>query len=463
MRAADWLLVLALLPLVSLASHPDICSAKPKDLPLEPRCSYRSPDPEAGEGPTPEPEPVPESTNPRVWELSKANSRFALSLFRQLGLGKAPEDNIFMSPISISTAFAMTKLGACNQTLQQIMEVFQFDTIKEKTSDQVHFFFAKLNCRLYRKKDETTELISANRLFGDKSLVFNETYQNISETVYGAKLLPLNFKENPEKARVTINNWISNKTENLIQDTLPEGALDSNTILVLVNTIYFKVPELVPLSHFWMLKSPRRMSGGPFSGKFDRRTRSLTCSVNMMYQETRFRYRNFPNDQVQLLEMPYRGDDITMVIILPNKGTALSQVEERLDLNNLTSWLDEMKETTVSVHVPRFRVEDGFSVKEKLQDMGLTDLFSSERASLPGMLEDGSEGLHISDAFHKAFLEVNEEGSEAAAATAVVAVGRSFNLNREVFLANRPFLLLIRESTINTLLFTARVANPCNQ
>uniref|UniRef100_A0A8C2X4J9 Serpin peptidase inhibitor, clade C (antithrombin), member 1 n=1 Tax=Cyclopterus lumpus TaxID=8103 RepID=A0A8C2X4J9_CYCLU len=362
-----------------------------------------------------------------------ANSRFALSLFRQLGLGKAPEDNIFMSPISISTAFAMTKLGACNQTLQQIMEVFQFDTIKEKTSDQVHFFFAKLNCRLYRKKDETTELISANRLFGDKSLVFNETdsdwYRREVLLVTAGSVL----QENPEKARVTINNWISNKTENLIQDTLPEGALDSNTILVLVNTIYFKVPD-----------------------------RSLTCSVNMMYQETRFRYRNFPNDQVQLLEMPYRGDDITMVIILPNKGTALSQVEERLDLNNLTSWLDEMKETTVSVHVPRFRVEDGFSVKEKLQDMGLTDL-NFVCLFVSGMLEDGSEGLHISDAFHKAFLEVNEEGSEAAAATAVVAVGRSFNLNREVFLANRPFLLLIRESTINTLLFTARVANPCNQ
>uniref|UniRef100_A0A8C2X3F6 Serpin peptidase inhibitor, clade C (antithrombin), member 1 n=1 Tax=Cyclopterus lumpus TaxID=8103 RepID=A0A8C2X3F6_CYCLU len=354
--------------------------------------------------------------------LSKANSRFALSLFRQLGLGKAPEDNIFMSPISIST-------------------------IMEKTSDQVHFFFAKLNCRLYRKKDETTELISANRLFGDKSLVFNETYQNISETVYGAKLLPLNFKENPEKARVTINNWISNKTENLIQDTLPEGALDSNTILVLVNTIYFK---------------------GQWKNKFDKDnvynsdfhvSRSLTCSVNMMYQETRFRYRNFPNDQVQLLEMPYRGDDITMVIILPNKGTALSQVE-RLDLNNLTSWLDEMKETTVSVHVPRFRVEDGFSVKEKLQDMGLTDLFSSERASLPGKC--GAFRLLDPECVFCG-LQVNEEGSEAAAATAVVAVGRSFNLNREVFLANRPFLLLIRESTINTLLFTARVANPCNQ
>uniref|UniRef100_UPI0037E95712 antithrombin-III isoform X2 n=1 Tax=Semicossyphus pulcher TaxID=241346 RepID=UPI0037E95712 len=444
MRAADWLLVLASLPLLSLTVSADICNAKPRDLPLEPRCIYRSPDPDGPEEPTPEPEPVPESTNPRVWELSKANGRFALSLYKQLALSKTPDSNIFMSPISISTAFAMTKLGACNTTLQQIMEVFKFDTIKEKTSDQVHFFFAKLNCRLYRKKDETTELISANRLFGDKSLIFNETYQNISETVYGAKLLPLNFKENPEKARVTINTWISNKTENLIQDTLPTGALDSNTILVL----------------------------GQWKNKFDKDhvyasefhvSESRTCSVNMMYQETKFRYRYFPEDQVQLLEMPYRGDDITMVIVLPSNGTPLSKVEESLDLNKLTDWMDEMKETTVSVHVPRFRVEDSFSLKEKLQAMGLTDLFRSDKASLPGMLEDGGDGLYISDAFHKAFLEVNEEGSEAAAATAVVAIGRSLNLNREIFQADRPFLLLIRESTINALLFTARVADPCSQ
>uniref|UniRef100_A0A3B4HD60 Antithrombin-III-like n=1 Tax=Pundamilia nyererei TaxID=303518 RepID=A0A3B4HD60_9CICH len=114
-----------------------------------------------------------------------------------------------------------------------------------------------------------------------------------------------------------------------------------------------------------------------------------------------------------------------------------------------------MKETTVSVEVPRFKVEHSFSLKEKLKEMGLTDLFR--------MLEDSNFGLYISDAFHKAFLEVNEEGSEAAAATAVVAVGRSFNPYREVFTADRPFLLLIRESIINTLLFTGRVADPCNQ
>uniref|UniRef100_A0A3Q3WD63 Serpin domain-containing protein n=1 Tax=Mola mola TaxID=94237 RepID=A0A3Q3WD63_MOLML len=428
--AADWLLVVAILPLVS-AALPDICSAKPRDLPLEPRCIYRSPEPEDPEDPTSE--PVPGSTNPRVWELSKANSRFALSLYRQLALSKTPESNIFMSPISISTAFAMTKLGACNHTLQQIMKVFEFDTIKEKTSDQVHFFFAKLNCRLYRKKDRTTEVISANRLFGDKSLTFNETYQNISEMVYGAKLLPLNFRVRQGPG----HHQQLDRQQNREPD--PGHAATG---------------------------------GGQWKNKFDKEnvyaadfhlSPSRSCPVSMMYQEARFKYRHLRDDHMQLLEMPYRGDDITMVIILPSKDATLSQVEAGLDLKKVTGWLEGMKETTVSVHLPRFRVEDAFSLKEKLQAMGLRDLFSPDRASLPGMLEDGGDGVHISDAFHKAFLEVNEEGSEAAASTTVVAVGRSINLNRVVFQANRPFLLLIREATINALLFMARVADPCGQ
>ncbi|KAJ8395475.1 hypothetical protein AAFF_G00032090 [Aldrovandia affinis] len=440
---------LCLLSLLSaaLAAY-DICNAKPKDLPLEPMCIYRSPEP-ATEVTEEEPENIPENTNPRVWELSKANSRFALSFFKHVAREKPSTANIFMSPISISTAFAMTKLGACNSTLEQIMNVFEFDTIKEKTSDQVHFFFAKLNCRLYRKKDETTELVSANRLFGEKSLAFNETFQNISELVYGAKLMPLNFKEKPEMSRKIINDWISNKTENRIQDTLPEGALDSNTVLVLVNTIYFK---------------------GQWRSKFDKEdvfkddfflADSQTCSVSMMYQETKFHYGRFDDDKVQVLELPYKGEDITMVLILPFKGTPLSEIEEGLELRKLTGWLDAMVETTVAVHMPRFRIEDSFSLKEKLQALGLEDLFNPNKASLPGMVADEGNDIYISEAFHKAFLEVNEEGSEAAAATAVVAIGRSINFNRERFIANRPFLLLIRESTINTMVFTGRVANPC--
>ncbi|KAM6951128.1 antithrombin-III [Aplochiton taeniatus] len=442
---------LLLLMLSTSQAVDDICNAKPKDFPLEPRCIYRSPNSE-DESPTTHTveETIPGSTNPRVWELSKANSRFAISLFKQLSQDQPRDANIFMSPLSISTAFAMTKLGACNRTLEQIMNVFEFDTIKEKTSDQVHFFFAKLNCRLYRKKDKTTELVSANRLFGERSLVFNETYQNISELVYGAKLMPLNFKEKPELSRITINEWISNKTHNKIKDTLPQGALDAQTVLVLVNTIYFKGQWKRKFEKENVFKSDFLVS------------KSKTCQVSMMFQETTFRYGKFMEDKVQLLELPFQGDDITMVLILPFDDTPLSQVEENLDLQRLTVWLDSMREISVAVQIPRFRIESSFSLKDKLQAMGLHDLFNAERASLPGILEDGGNDLYISEAFHKAFLEVNEEGSEAAGTTAVVATGRSMNFNREAFVANRPFLLLIRESTINSMVFTGRVGDPCD-
>ncbi|MGH0143196.1 UNVERIFIED_CONTAM: hypothetical protein FKN15_035441 [Acipenser sinensis] len=167
------LLAILALCLCGTLAVEDICTAKPQDLPLPPMCIYRSPELNQSKTDEGELEQAPHATNPRVWELSKANSRFALSFYKSLAASKANKSNIFMSPISISTAFAMTKLGACDKTLEEIMCVFQFDTIKEKTSDQVHFFFAKLNCRLYKKANKSSELISANRLFGDKSLNFN--------------------------------------------------------------------------------------------------------------------------------------------------------------------------------------------------------------------------------------------------------------------------------------------------
>ncbi|KPP73418.1 hypothetical protein Z043_107502 [Scleropages formosus] len=425
----------------------DVCYTKPKSLHLEPMCVHRSPILhsdvlEADKTP----ENIPEGTNPRVWELSKANSRFALRFYKHMAKTRSPETNIFMSPLSISTAFAMTKLGACNNTLEQLMDVFEFNTIKEKTSDQVHYFFAKLNCRLYRRKDQSIELVSANRLFGEKSFVFNETFQNISEVVYGAKLMPLNFKEKPELSRQIINEWISNKTKNKIQETLPENAIDSSAVLVLVNTIYFK---------------------GQWSSKFNKEHvfkddfslgASKTCPVSMMYQENEFRYGKFKADNVQVLELPYKGEEMSMVLILPFRKTPLSEIENNLQLKKLTGWLDSLRPTTVSIQIPRFHIEDKFSLKEKLEALGLKDLFDPSQANLP---EEGNN-LYISEAYHKAFLEVNEEGSEAAAATAVVAYGRSINFSREEFIADRPFLLLIRAISTNTFIFTGRVSDPCD-
>ncbi|XP_020014766.1 antithrombin-III [Castor canadensis] len=443
------LLLIGLWGCVACQGNPieDICTAKPRDFPVNPICIYRSPEKKGTEEEGLE-KKIPEATNRRVWELSKANSRFATTFYQHLADSKNDKDNIFLSPLSISTAFAMTKLGACNNTLKQLMEVFKFDTISEKTSDQIHFFFAKLNCRLYRKVNKSSTLVSANRLFGDKSLTFNETYQEISEMVYGAKLQPLDFKENAEQSRVTINNWVANKTEGRITDVIPSDAINELTVLVLVNTIYFK--------GLWKSKFSPENTRKELFYKAD----GESCSASMMYQEGKFHYRRVA-EGTQVLELPFKGDDITLVLILPKPEKSLAKVEQELSSELLQEWLDELEEMMLVVHMPRFRIEDGFSLKEKLQDMGLIDLFDPKKSKLPGIVAEGRQDLYVSDAFHKAFLEVNEEGSEAAASTAVVIAGRSLNPNRVTFKANRPFLVLIREVALNTIIFMGRVANPC--
>lgn len=446
-------LLLTLLGLVSSHAHyPDICTAKPKDIPLNPMCIYRKEVVEVEEeqakdgSPT---EKIPENTNPRVWELSKANSRFAMDFFKIVADSKTNSENLFMSPLSISQAFTMAKLGACDNTLKQLMEVFHFDQVSEKASDQIHFFFAKLNCRLYRKANKSSELVSTNRLFGEKSLTFNQTYQDISEAVYGAKLWPLNFKEKAENSREIINNWVANKTEKRITNVIPEGAITEDTILVLVNVIYFK--------GLWKSKFD---SLNTETADFHVPGRDEPCDIPTMYQESKFRYGAYKDDAVQVLELPYKGDDISMVIVLPSDGTPLEAVERALSLEKFSEWVNKAQEVQLSVHLPRFKIDDNFSVKEKLEKLGLVDLFDPHTARLPGIVSDGRADLYVSEAFHKAFLEVNEEGSEASAATAVMLAGRSFRPNRITFRANRPFLVFIREVAMNAIIFMGRVSNP---
>ncbi|KAM5148111.1 antithrombin-III [Mantella aurantiaca] len=450
-----YLLAILLFALVGLPAsqtkYTDICVAKPKDISLNPMCIYRKEvsDEEEKQKESSPTEKIPEGTNPRVWELSKANSRFAIDFFKVLADSKANSENLFISPLSISQAFTMAKLGSCDNTLKELMEVFHFDQVSTKASDQIHFFFAKLNCRLYRKANKSSELISTNRLFGEKSLTFNETYQEISEAVYGAKLWPLNFKEKSEESRDIINNWISNKTEKRITNVIPEGAITADTILVLVNAIYFK--------GLWKSMFDSRNT---FVDNFHVPENTEPRKVRMMFQDDRFRYCSYKKDSVEVLEMPYKGDDITMVLVLPTEGTPLETVEQNLSLEKLSEWLNQMREVNLNVYVPRFRIEDSISLKENLEKMGLKDLFNPHTARLPGIIAGGRSDLYVSDAFHKAFLEVNEEGSEAAAASAVIFTGRSLPVNRIIFKANRPFLVFIREVAINAIIFMGRVSNP---
>ncbi|XP_069793655.1 antithrombin-III [Narcine bancroftii] len=449
-------LVGAAQPPVSNVDRLSHCSTKLKDIPGQPMCVYRTPPDRIAQSTDARlkashqtPRKPPGNTNPRVWELSRANSKFAFEFYKRLASSKTNTENVFMSPLSISTAFAMTKLGACGDTLRQLMEVFKFDTITEKTSDQVHYFFAKLNCRLYRKANKSSELVSANRLFGDKSLTFNRTFQNISESVYKAKLIPVNFKEKPTLARHIINNWVSNRTEGLINDVIPLDAITPYTTLVIINAMYFK--------GLWKSMFEKRMTT---EKQFEKTSRNK-CQVPIMQQQGTFRFGKFPVDKAKVIELPYKGDDVSMVLILPMTGGSLQEIEGHLSHEKVMGWLSRLRMVDVDLSVPRFRIEDSFSLTNKLKQMGLVDLFDAERASLPGLVEGLQTDLYVSDAFHKAFLEVNEEGSEAAAATAVMLMGRSLRPALEVFNANQPFILLIREVAINAIIFMGRISDPC--
>uniref|UniRef100_A0A4W3GI38 Antithrombin-III n=1 Tax=Callorhinchus milii TaxID=7868 RepID=A0A4W3GI38_CALMI len=384
--------VLVMVTVALEATHPDMshCTSRLSELPGQPLCQYRAP---GQRGPQ---AAGPPNTNPRLWALSNANTQFALRLYQHLA-DATPVNNIFLSPLSISTAFAMTKLAACGDTLRQLTEVFKFDTIAEKTSDQTHYFFAKLNCRFYRKINGSSELVSANRLFGEQSLNFNQTFQNISQAVYNAKIIPVNFKYQPEQARAVINGWVAEHTEQRIQDVVPENTLTSNTALVLVNAIYFKGwwkstfnKEVTTVMDFY-------------------RNATSHCKTPMMYQSSSFRFGRFPADGVKVIELPYGTGKVTMVLVLPLPRVSLFEVESKLNTEKLDLWLSSLRSQTVDLTLPKFRVQTSFSVKESLQEMGLLDLFNPEKANLQGLVDGLSDGLYVSDAFHKAFLEVSSK------------------------------------------------------
>ncbi|XP_061539582.1 antithrombin-III isoform X2 [Phycodurus eques] len=447
MGSFDWLFLLSVLSLASGAAPEDPCAIKAKDVAPEPRCVYRVPEGDAPDDATDD--RAPRATNPRVWELSAANARFALSLYRQVALGRTPDTNLFLSPLGVSVAFSMTKLAACGRTLEEIVKVLELDSVSEKTSDRVHFYFARLLCRLRRRKDASDRLLVANRLFVDRSLRLDAAYQNISRRVYGADVMALDFRGEPEASRAAINAWVANETKNHIRDALPAGAVRADAVLVLVNSIYFKGRWLNEFHRDDVYAARFHVDAG------------RSCSVRMMFQENKFRYARLPERRLQLLEMEYRGRDVALTLLLPDRGDTLARVEAELELPTLSAWLDKMAETTVSVHLPRFRLEESLRLKEALNALGLRRVFSPQNASLPGLLADGGEGVYVSDAFHKAFLEVNELGSEASASSAAVASGRSIKLDAQVFVADRPFLLLIRETALNAVLFVGRVARPC--
>ncbi len=368
-------------------------------------------------------------------KLAQGNNAFALDLYQQL---RKADGNLFFSPFSLSTALALTYAGARGETESQMARVLHF----EQKGERLHAAFSALREKLAEAESTGgVQLKIANSLWPHAGYPFLETYLNLALEYYGVKITPVDYARDTEGARRLINNWVEEKTERRIRELIPKNILDVLTRLVLTNAIYFK---------------------GNWTAQFDSKKTTEEdfwspqgqVKVPMMTRKAEYRY-NQTND-LQILELPYIGNKLSMLVLLPRKKDGLHNLEIQLTPEFLFDLTQKMWETDVTVYLPRFKMEAAFTLNDALIALGMPDAFSG-KADFSGM--DGTRELFVGYVLHKAFVDVNEEGTEASAATAVVMQRQAFSEPIE-FRADHPFLFLIRENQTGSILFMGRMTKP---
>ncbi len=368
--------------------------------------------------------------------LVDGNTAFALDLYRKL---RTVEGNLFLSPYSISTALAMTYAGARGNTQAQMAQALHF-TLYEP---QLHAAFASLEARLADiAATGAIQLRVANALWPHQDYALREAFLALVRQCYGVQITPLDYAA-AEKARDTINAWVEEKTAHKIRDMIPPGLLNALTRLVLVNAIYFKGD--------WARQfDPQATGDAPFWIAPDEQVQ-----VPMMRQKREFWYGEY--DGLQALKLPYADYGLSMLLLLPKERDGLAALEERLTVENLAQWTRRLWHSEVRVFLPRFEITFSFEVNDPLQDLGMIDAFGGQ-ADFSAM--DDKKLLYISAVLHKAFVAVNEQGTEAAAATAIVTTALSPPMPAPVFCADHPFVFMILEENTGSILFLGRVVNP---
>ena len=367
----------------------------------------------------------------------QGNSEFACELYGKLA---AAEGNLFFSPYSISNALAMTYGGARGNTAKEMAATMHFGG----APDEFHSSFGELVRRIQSEdKKRKYQLRIANRLWGQKDFGFVPEFITGSAKNYGAGLEEVDFAGGTEQARQAINAWVEKQTQDKIKELLKPGILDSLTKLVLTNAIYFKAAWSSPFT-LQNTKPGDFLAAG---------TKKVSVPMMRQSQGTRF----LDAGTFAALEMPYEQHELSMIVFLPKKTDGLAAFEKSLTADNLAKWHAKLRQHQVDIRLPKFKTTAEFRLDKVLQGMGMRDAFDDKKADFTGL--SSMKGLFITAVVHKAFIDVNETGTEAAAATAV-SVGLTSAPPPATFHADHPFVYLIRDNKTGSVLFMGRVVNP---
>jgi serpin B len=366
--------------------------------------------------------------------MARANNAFAVDLYGQV---RDQPGNLFLSPYSVSTALAMTAAGARGETAAQMRKVLHLSL----ADDRLHPALAALSRALRGAgKDPGYELHVANALWGQKGFAFRDAFLELNQDSYGAGLEQVDFGKG-EEARKTINGWVKKQTRDKVPELL-QGELTADTRLVLTNAIYFKGAWVKRFDKAQTREADFRLAGGK------------AVKAPMMRLVDRFRYLNAPD--FQALELPYQGGRLAMVLFLPHEVNGLAAWEKGLTAEKLSDWIGRFYRDEVGVELPRFTARSRFGLSGALSKLGMPLAFGAG-ADFSGLTT--AEHFQINQVAHEAFADVNEEGTEAAAATAV-EIAKGDGPQPRFFHADHPFFFVIRDTTTGTILCLGRVTDP---
>jgi len=386
-----------------------------------------------------------------------ATSEFAFNFYKELAKSTEKSKNIIFSPLSIYVAFAMLKAGASRNTKHEMEKVLQWQQLSENSRfSDGHSAVRSLLAEVFTPLEKNNTISIANKLWMQKYFCSKSCDAFVAKLQrnYNTTLAQLNFAEEAEKCRKEINRWVEDKTNNKIKNLLPPGSVKSLTRFVLTNAIYFKSN--------WKSKFDKKHTSMRNFNTLSDQDGSETKKVPTMYQNVKAYAAGFiPASGYKLLELPYESRDLSMLIILPSSMREFNAIEKSLSASKLNQMLDKLYQyprSGLDVYLPKFKVTNSMNLNNKLQKMGMRDVFDASKADLSGIT--GYKGFYVSSAVHKAFIQVDEEGTEAAAATGIVVevVSAPF-----VFKINRPFMFMIRHNPTGTVLFMGRVMDPTQE